>query len=419
MTDVVTGFDISTDLKVEFYLPIESENVFILGISTLGGEDVLSGAGQFIIGESLLGGTDVLWDNVVPAFTWQNYDCSVADIDVTWGGDVQDSLYFQPYPAQATMTLQDLTIDPSNNSSMRPGTPVRVRIDNGVDVDYTLYRGYIDTLDVTYDPNSGKNIMVLSAFDSFKKLVNSRLSLFDTTDPIEYPDGWASPYEVLEQIADLFGSAMNAASEETAGEIPGATYENFIPNVIIYSAIQVGLGLFWIDPETEEFVFIPRPATLDPTDKYSIGNNHGEAKHLCMSDIEVASDLDAVFNSLQVSLKSDLATSVTIKNTDSIELYGEFAVDAVIDTTDIDELERWGTAVFNQTSTRLVKSVETPAIDRLGNLTHAAVITPGETINIDYTTSDLAITDSYTVTKVSHSIDVNNWFTTLELWKEF
>jgi len=24
----------------------------------------------------------------------------------------------------------------------------------------------------------------------------------------------------------------------------------------------------------------------------------------------------------------------------------------------------------------------------------------------------------YSVTKVSHSIDVNNWFTTLELWKE-
>jgi hypothetical protein len=28
------------------------------------------------------------------------------------------------------------------------------------------------------------------------------------------------------------------------------------------------------------------------------------------------------------------------------------------------------------------------------------------------------IDTTYTVTRVRHSIDVNNWFTTLEVWKE-
>ena len=418
MTDVITGFDIATDLKVEFYLPDAEGNLFILGISNLGGDDVLAGAGQFIIGVSLLGGTDTLAGAGDIAFTWQSYECSVSDVSTALGGEVEDSLYFQPFPSQAEITVQDLTIDPSSNPAMRAGVPVRVRVEKG-DVDETLYRGYIDTINVSYDPASNKNIMSITAFDSFKKLVNSRLSLFDTTDPIEYPDGWASPYEVIEQIADLFGASMNAASDPPAGEIPGATYENFIPNVIIYDAIKVGLALFWVDPGTEEFVLIPRPITLDPTDKYTIGNVHDGDKHLCMSDIEVASDIDSVFNSLQVSLKSAPGTSVTIRNTDSIELYGEWAVDTTVDTTDIDELERWGTVVFNQTTTKLVKSVETPAIDRKGNLTHASVIAPGETININYQTNELDISDTYTVTKVSHFIDVDNWFTTLELWKEF
>lgn len=418
MTDVITGFNIATDLKVEFYLPDAEGNLFILGISNLGGDDVLAGAGQFIIGTSLLGGTDTLAGAGDIAFTWQGYECSVSDVSTSLGGEVEDSLYFQPFPSQAEITVQDLTIDPSTNPAMRAGVPVRVRIVKDA-VDEVLYRGYVDTINVSYDPDTNRNIMSLTAFDSFKKLVNSRLGTFDTTDPIEYPDGWATPYEVIEQIADLFGTAMNAASDPPAGQIPGATYTDFIPNVVVYDAIKVGLGLFWVDPATEEFVLIPRPLTVDPTDKYTVGNNHGEAKHLCMSDIEVASDIDAVFNSLQVSLKSTPSTSVTIRNTDSIELYGEWAVDTTIDTTDIDELERWGTVVFNQTTTKLVKSVETPAIDRLGNLTHAAVITPGETINIDYQTNELDISDTYTVTKVSHSIDVNNWFTTLELWKEF
>jgi hypothetical protein len=177
--------------------------------------------------------------------------------------------------------------------------------------------------------------------------------------------------------------------------------------------------LFWLDPATQEFVFIPRTAPDVTEETYSVGNNHDEPLHLCMSDLEVASDIDAVFNSLKVSLKSDSATSVLVRNTDSIELYGEFALDADLNTTDEDELTAWALSVFNQTQKQLVKSVETPAINRLGNLTHAAVFLPGETVSVNYQTPQLNINQGYTITKVSHNINVNQWFTTLELWKEF
>jgi hypothetical protein len=90
-----------------------------------------------------------------------------------------------------------------------------------------------------------------------------------------------------------------------------------------------------------------------------------------------------------------------------------------LNVTDSEQLELWARSVFNQTTTNLVKSVETPAVDRMNNLTHAAVIEPGETVNVKYITDKLNINEPYTVTKVSHSIDVDNWFTTLELWKEF
>ena len=212
---------------------------------------------------------------------------------------------------------------------------------------------------------------------------------------------------------------MSPLSAQTDGLIPGIVLEDFIPNTPLYEAIQVGLGLFWIEPDTEEFVFIPRPSTLDPEGAYSVGNNHNEPLHLCMSDIEVASNLDNIYNSLKVSLKNDSEVSVLVRNTDSIELFGEYAIDQDLNTTDAEELERWSRAVFNQTTTKLVQSVETPAIDRKGALTHAAIIQPGETIRVVYRTPQLNINDTYTVTKVSHSIDVNNWFVTLELWKEF
>jgi hypothetical protein len=417
VSDVLNNFDIANDLKVEFYLPDAEGNLFILGISLLGGDDVLAGANQFIIGVSLLGGTDVLAGDSPIAFTWQSFECSTSEVRTTVGGEVQDALYFQPESAQATITVQNLLIDPTQNPAFRPGVAVRVRIERDL-VDITLFRGFIDTIQVTYDSASNQNLMKLTAFDNFKRFVNSRLSELDTTSG-DYPDGYATPYQVIEILASRFGTFMHSTSAFTRGKIPGELLQNFIPNTPLYEAIQVGLGLFWLDPATQEFVFIPRVAPEVTEDTYSVGNNHDAPLHLCMSDLGVASDIDAVFNSLKVSLKSDSDTSVLVRNTDSIELYGEFALDADLNTTDEDELTSWANAVFNQTQKQLVKSVETPAIDRLGNLTHAAVFLPGETVAVDYQTPQLNINQGYTITKVSHNINVNQWFTTLELWKEF
>lgn len=417
MSDVLNDFDIANDLKVEFFLPDAEGNLFILGISLLGGDDVLAGANQFIIGVSLLGGTDTLAGDSPIAFTWQAFECSTSEVKTTIGGQVQDALYFQPQSGQANITLQNLLLDPTQNPAFRPGVPVRVRLVRDL-IDVTLFNGFIDTIQVSYDVND-QHIMKLTAYDTFKQFVNARLAILDTADEIDFPDGYATPYEVIELLAEQFGTAMHSTSATTRGKIPGELLQNFIPNTPLYEAIQVGLGLFWVDPETQEFVFIPRVAPDVTESTYSIGNNHSDALHLCMSDLEAASDIDAVFNSLKVSLKSDDATSVLVRNTDSIELYGEFALDADLNTTDSTELESWANAVFNATQKQLIKSVETPAINRLGNLTHAAVFLPGETVLVNYQTPQLNINQGYTITKVSHNINVNQWFTTLELWKEF
>jgi hypothetical protein len=117
-------------------------------------------------------------------------------------------------------------------------------------------------------------------------------------------------------------------------------------------------------------------------------------------------------------LASDDTEVVVLKDQDSIDLYGESAVDVILNTTDATELARWATTVFTQNPENLVNMVVTPAKDRLGNLTNAAVFTPGTTIGVSYTKDQLDIVGFYTIIKVSHRIDVDNWFTTLELWKE-
>jgi hypothetical protein len=432
----IADFDIANDLKVEFFLP-RGDDIFIIGISKLGSEDLLDTTGAFVIGESLLGGSDILGGS---GFEWRDLACEAAQIEMSIGGQVQNEIYFQPQPAQANIILQSYEYDPSVNSAFRPGTKCRIRLEKGA-FSEVIFQGKIDTIGGTYVVD-GKNRLDVVAYDNYKEIANTRIPLFDTDT--DFPEGFVTPYEQLEVIAEQVGTAMHSSSTDPGGEIPSAIETDIIPSRRLLEAIQVGLGLFWLDPVTEEFTFVPRPdpsiipdfpvggkyftlgnSLLGGIDVlgsgepvYTIGNDHGALYHLCMSDIKTKADGDVVFNSLKVSLESDDTQSVLIENSDSIELYGKFAIDVPLNTTDVDELERWARAVFNQSPTNLVESVETPAIDRTNNLTQAAFFKPGSLIGVKYDQGVLAISDYYTMTRVSHYIDPDNWLTTLELWKE-
>lgn len=408
---IVEDFEIATDLKVEFLLPDIDGDTFILGISLLGGDDVLGGFGIFILGESLLGGTDVLGDS--KALLWQSAETVVAQFEMTVGGSIDTAIYFQPEPGTARLTLQSYAWDPNVNKNIRTNTAIRLRVDDGV-VDHTLFTGYIDTISVNYYPD-GLNVIQINAYDIYKAIVNTRIASYDTTD---YEVGYITPLQSVERVLQDTGYVVSDLSVDTDGKIPTGVRENIIAASILNESLEVGLGVLWVDQESEELVFTPRPENATGTGStLVIGNNHGEANHLCLSDITVAADADTIFNSLKVTLASDDTVSVALQDTDSIELYGESSADVTINVLDEADLTRWAGDVFSQAPNKLVKSVETPTIDRLGNLTEAAIFTPGSVVGVDFTREQLTINEYYTITKVIHSIDVNVWYTTVELWK--
>jgi hypothetical protein len=410
---MIADFTLKDNLFVEFLLPDEDGNSFILGISELGGDDVLGGYGEFTLGVSLLGGEDVLAPS--SGLKWQDVGCETANATISIGGSISDAIYFQPEPATANLTLQSYDLDPTVNKNVRANTKIRVRLDSP-EIDRVLFVGYIDTIDVTYYPD-GPNLIRITAYDVYKSLVNVRIADWDTTD---LPAGYATTDEVFELIALKSGIGLSPDSKPTVGRIPAIATQNILVPDVINDAINVGLAIVWVDQGTEELTVIPRPTSSEGTDTtYVIGNNHSSSPyHLCLGEINVSSDADAVYNSLKVALTSNEETFVFLKDQDSIDLYGESAVDVAINTTDADELARWAAAVYQQAPTKLVSQVVTPAKDRLGNLTQAAVFTPGTLIGVSYTTNQLNIVGYYTVIRVTQEIDVDNWFTTLELWKE-
>lgn len=415
----IANFDIAQNLKVEMFLPDLVSNVFILGVSTLGSDDVLSG-NWFILGESLLGGTDVLTDgNPSLAFTWQELEAVTTSVETELGGQIRDNLYFQPEPGTATITMQTFDFDPSVNKSMRPGARIRVRA-VGDAVDHYLFNGYVKSIDVAYGAEgSGWNNLTIQAYDAHTKIVNTRVAEYDTT--IYHGGSHVTPLEAITLAVELAGFEMSPDSVALNHKMPTVDEFDVIINTFINDALETGLGVMWVDPETEQVIVIPRPdiVTTAPEGTYTVGNNHGDSYHLCMSDISVLADSDIVYNSLRVSNKNDDSEYVVKQDQDSIDLVGILAKDVAINTTPDGQLVKWADEVFTKAPTRAVQFVSTPAVNRLGTLTEAAFFAPGELIGVKYDKAPLLIDDYYTITKVSHSIDVDTWFTTLELWKEF
>lgn len=409
---IVTDFDIATDVKVEFLLPDETGNTFILGLSELGSSDVLGGYVAFVLGQSLLGSTDLLGGQ--SAYIWQATEAVVSNFEMTLGGSIESSIYFQPEPASANIQMQSYDFDPNVNKSIRTNTAIRLRLDNGV-VDHTLFTGYIDTISVSYYPD-GLNVIQINAYDIYKAIVNTRIATYDTTG---YTIGYVTPLEAIQAVLTDTGYLVSGNSVDTDGKIPTVSETDIVANSVINEAIQVGLGIVWVDPETEELVYQPRPTSENGTvTTWTVGNNHGEPFHLCMSDIEVTADADAIFNSLKVTLESDPNVSVSLSDIDSIELYGESATDITLNVYDEADLTRWALDVFSQTPDKLVQMVETPTIDRLGNLTEAALFMPGTLLGVKFSREQLDINEYYTIIKVNHKINVDGWYTQLELWKE-
>ena len=408
---MIPNFAIDQNLKVEFLTPDEDGNSFILGISLLGGTDVLGGFGEFTLGVSLLGGDDVLAPS--SGLKWQEVQCQTASANISIGGQLQDSVFFQPQPATANLVLQSYDLDPTVNKNIRANTKFRVRLESD-EIDRVLFQGFIDTIDVTYFPD-GPNVIKITGFDAYKSLVNSRFAVWDTTSYGTH----IHVDEVWELVGIYSGLGLSPASYHVGGQIPVVDETNVEVSSIVNDALTVGNGLVWLDQDTEELVVIRRTGVQAATpETFIIGNNHGDANHLCMSEIKVFSDADAVYNSLYVSLTSDDTITTFRKDQDSIDLYGESAIDIAINTTTLAQLDNWADRVFNHRSANQVNRVETPTIDRLGTLTNAAVFTPGMTVGVSYTNTQLDIVGYYTIINVSHRIDTDNWFTTLELWKE-
>lgn len=394
---VITDFDIANDLKVEMLLPQGVANVFVLGIS-------------------LLGGTDVLGDDTSGTLDWQDLACEVNRVQTTIGGSIASNVYFQADAGKANIQLQSWDFDPNNYSYIRPGTEVRIRLTRGT-YDRILWYGTVDNIDVNYNPDQ-PNQITIDATDTWALLVNRRI---DFT-----PLGAQLPSEAIQMAIDEVAATgfvvpFDSFSINPEWQMSGTPSTNTTFGAIAADCLATGLGFIHIDPDTNYLIYRPRATSGVPT--YTVGNNHGDAGHLCMADLDTVTLSDDIYNTVLVNQKYEYLSNPKFSqlyiDQDSIDLFGQRSEDFTIDLATTVDADAWANAVFQPKPVTRVQQVVTPAIDNSRDLTAAAEFMPGDYVGVVYQTENINIDTNYTVTRVRHNIDVNNWFTTLETWKEF
>ena len=390
---VLDNFDIATDLKVEFLLPVGARNVFVLGISTLGGLNVLGDAGSGVV-------------------EWQDLKCEVNRVQTSIGGSIASNVFFQADSGKATINMQSWEFDPNNYPAIRPGIEIRVRVVRNA-YDFILWHGTLDDINVTYAPEQ-QNQITVNATDFWALLVNRR---FDYTPTGAIKPSYAIGEAIDEVVATGFSIGYAGVTILDEWFMTGTEQLNTTFGAVAADCLNTGLGFIWINPNDELLYYRPRSASGIAT--YTIGNNHGDPGHLCMADLDSAMQSEHIFNTVLVTQKYDATPfSVLYTDSDSIDLFGQRSENFTVDLDTTADADLWAGAVFTPKTITNVQSVVTPAVNRDRDLTEAIEFMPGDFVGVYYVTDEMNIDTTYTVTRVRHSIDVNNWFTTLEVWKE-
>lgn len=387
------NFNLETDVIAELYLPA-NRGTFVLGISKLDGTDVLAGDGD--------------------GRTWQQVQASVTSIDVVNGGSLSEGIIYQPEPGEIEITLQNDDLDPLQNQNVHAGVQIRVKVlDDTLGLGYWyLFQGFIDDVTATYTVNGATTVRI-TASDVLKDVLNYRHATFDGTI--------CPTNERIQKALDPFGLTLDDFSYLDFQAVGTVDTADVLNGDIINDALLVELGWLSYNPKDDQIEFLGRGKATGvgdvPSTTRIFSNVHSEdASHYCFNDISVISSDAQVSNSLNVSLVNNPAISAIITNTDSVDLYGVRATDIAVNLTVADEIQSWGRTAANRSPIKRVDMIGTnPVVN--GTLKNIAQIDIGDVCTVNYERPNGAITGNYGVSKYRHTITVETWQTTLELWR--
>lgn len=358
---------------------------------------------------------------------WQPITCSVVSVETDNGLTVEQGL-IRPEPATARIVYTSATYDPFTNTTVRSGTPVRVRVrpnpDTAPSTWVTLFQGKIDSATSSYNYN-WVNTITLDCTTELRDYLNF------TAQPPE--DGTETLNIASPSYAADYFTAMNSAYGSSFIAASGAPalvgYE--LEGLVSYDPVAYGeIVNQLLDSNAGAIVYAP--VNVDPAQHYfyawaEIANRTLDADVIFeaaasaeplraeFSDIVIGFDTAEVVNTVNYS--TTLGYSNTRTNVDSVQLLGNIALDVTTLHWNDADADSWANLLALQLPQRRVQALTAPVVLRAGQVNENLLRDPLDVATVSVNNSAIIIEETYFISRVQHLMTPDSWDTTLELWK--
>ena len=310
----------------------------------------------------------------------------------------------------------------------------------------TLFVGRIKTVDTIY-PLEGPAQVNVTATDFLEDFLAYNVANYD----IPTATGLTAPFNAYQTIKTAFdayyGSAviddsstyifatnsvpLSANMQDLSDPVVLGT-DNVSVSNIVNSALDCELGMITMDYHNNfdgtSFISVvglhPRNSVygtyadipyLFHRNFYTVGNVNSPDAYI--NDIQLYSSTNELANKVIASLAWDSAVTVTDKDQDAIDLYGELSTERSLNLWNLFALNLWAKALNEYSPVKYVRSVAGITATPGQPISALAFMKAADLVTVNFNHNDLVLSEPYRIVNVIHTISPDEWHTTVELWK--
>lgn len=400
-------------LGVYFYLNTDTSPApFRLGVSELGGADVLGS-----------GGTGRSWQNLQTYVTEINYD---------------NTLTLEGINAEYTGLQIDFVLsadtDVLADTGFSVGAWIKVTLENYVP-SYTTYpMWYVKVKSFTKELNpEGMFTWQIHAEDVLQDVMSTPVADYLSTDygvtegalifsSLDYlfgrnrltiPDFETTQVLLAPEVDPDTSQVYDWGYYDTIDVVDGSIADIAQPIVQgaaawLYSTGQnpviKGIG------HRELISGLYRTPILEFSDDETDG-------HIAVSSLDIAQDSTKIIDDILLRLTLDPVTTLSYTDQDLVDVYGRNRQDLEFLLVDETELTKYKNMVAAASKPQIIKAITCDAIHHKNrHLSDVWKLYPSTLVTVNVSTPDITVNKNYFVTGVKHTITPESWITSVELW---
>lgn len=361
------------------------------------------------------------WSTSSQVESWVNISGDVVSVETTNGVSIERG-YARPVSPTASIVYTGSEYDPFQNTMIRPGTPVRVRVLINPDTFFatwiTIWQGVITNTSVSYHPNTWLNLVTLECEQPLREVLNY---ISSTGVAVATP---CYAYDFINEINTLAGTSITASTVSTLRgyQLDGLTTTqpvNF--GNLLNLLTDTNLGALIYRPIRADSTTISYYTWADILANSTSVQVAFEAEPSAVinrsdfSDILIGFDTSKYVNTLRYYTAGGVDD--VVQNADNAAIAGNLEGEVTTRHYYAADADAAAAQVVALIPTRAVQQITAPVIRRdTGSINNYLLLDPFEKASVSIDNSKIVVDETYYVTNVSYRITPDSWDATFDLW---